>query len=289
MPLRRDGPVPAAPLRSATGRPTFTVHSPAGLDAALRPPPGGMGEFMTKRYGFVLLAALTLLAAPLAFAAEDIKVDDAVPGSPGTPGPQRGPNCDLLGYKSEVQNFVPPSAIPDNSAAGATYGPITVPNDGTKFLDVVVGLNVTHTWLGDLKAIVIYDENCDGTATPNVADTLLCRAGSTNCSTTAVGCSSNLVAANTYNFSNEATVVLNPTTCTSSVNLAGGCFQPSGAIDRKLTNFNGHNKGGCFYLFLSDNASLDTGTISSWQVHTLNERPAATESVTWTSLKSRYN
>lgn len=245
---------------------------------------------MQKRYNlFAVLAACALLVAPLAHSSEDIKVDDAVPGDPGTPGPQRGPNCDLLGYKSEVQNFTPPATIPDNNAAGMTYGPITVPADGTKFLDVIVGLNATHTWLGDLKVFIRYDANCDGTATPDVVDTLLCRAGSASCPTTAVGCSSNLVAANTYNFSNDATVVLNPTTCTSSVNLAGGCFQPSGAIDRHLTNFNGLFKGGCFYLFISDNASLDTGTISSWQVHTLNERPVASETVSWTSLKARYN
>lgn len=243
---------------------------------------------MKKSYGLALFAALTLIVAPLAHA-EDIKVDDALPGDSGTPGPQRGPNCDLLGYKSEVQNFTPPAAIPDNTPVGATYGPITVPSDGTRFLDVIVGMNITHTWLGDLKVIVSYDQGCDGTATPDVADTLLCRAGSANCTTTAVGCSSNLVAANTYNFSNEATVVLNPTTCSSATNLAGGCFQPSGAIDRHLTNFNGLDKGGCFYLFISDNASLDTGTLTSWQVHSLNERPVATETVSWGSLKARFN
>ena len=244
---------------------------------------------MKKSYGLALFAALTLIVAPLAHA-EDIKVDDAPPGDSGTPGPQRGPNCDLLGYKSEVQNFTPPATIPDNIVAGATYGPITVPNDGTRFLDIIVGLNITHTWLGDLTAIVRYDAGCDGSI--DAADTLLCRPGRTvSCGPTGtgVGCSSNLIAANSYKFSSDATIVLNPVTCTSSTNLAGGCFQPSGLTDRLLRNFNGLQKGGCFYLFLSDTAAADTGTLTSWQVHSLNERPAPTQSVSWSSLKARYN
>lgn len=243
---------------------------------------------MKKNYYLAAFAVLALSVAPLANAA-DIKVDE---GGPDVAGPQLGPNCDLTGYKTEVQNFPTPVAVPDNNPAGVTIGPITVPNDGSKFLDVIVGLNWNHTWLGDIVAEVRYDAGCDGST--DAAELLMCRPGRTvSCGATGtgVGCSSNFIAANTYNFSGDATASIPSTGCASATNVAGGCYKPTGlGTDGNLDAFDQLFKGGCFYLFVSDNAGADLGTITSWQVHTLNERPVPTEVSSWSQIKGvRHN
>lgn len=247
---------------------------------------------MKKNYHLVALAAFALAVAPVAWA-EDIKVDE---GGPETAGPQLGPNCDLTGYKTEVQSFSTPVSIPDNNATGVTIGPITVVADGTKFTDVIVGLNMNHTWIGDLHAIVGYDLGCDGSI--DAQEVLLCRpgrVGATNCSalgggTEGFGCSSNLVAANTYNFSSDATVSFPVAGCVSTTNIAGGCYNPTGVTaDGNMDAFDQLQKGGCFYMAIRDMGAGDLGTITGWQVHTLNERPVPAVSSTWTAIKALHN
>lgn len=246
---------------------------------------------MKKSYRLVSLAAVAVLAmANVSLAADDVKPPEDG-GSQSIPGPYTGPNCDLTGYKSETISYAAaPVAIPDNNAAGVLLGPMNTPLDGTRILDTILSVNITHTWLGDIKMTLTYDVDCDGQ--PEASTNVLWRAGNTICQPTSVGCSSNLIAANTYSFSDEASSMLNPTTCTSTVNLAGGCYRPSGPSGTgcvgTMSAFNGYLKGGCFRLFLSDNASLDTGTISSWTVNTLNEVIVPVESATWGTVKALY-
>lgn len=246
---------------------------------------------MKKSYCLVPFAALAVLAmANVSRAADDVKPPEDG-NAVSIPGPYTGPNCDITGYKSETINYATaPVAIPDNTAAGVLLGPMNTPLDGTRILDTILSVNMAHTWLGDIKMTLSYDVDCDGT--PEASTNVLWRPGNTTCQPTGVGCSSNLITANTYSFSDEAAGVLNPGTCTSTVNLAGGCYKPSGPTGAgcvgSMSAFNGYLKGGCFRLFISDNASLDTGNISTWTVHTLNEVIVPVESATWGTVKALY-
>jgi subtilisin-like proprotein convertase family protein len=56
-----------------------------------------------------------------------------------------------------------------------------------------------------------------------------------------------------------------------------------------LSVFENHRKGGCWYLKISDNASLDSGTLAQWSVHILNQPTIATEAKTWGGMKVLFN
>mgnify|MGYP003465933389 CR=1 FL=1 len=52
-------------------------------------------------------------------------------------------NADTTRYRSSLE---------DNNLGGVVVGTLPTANDGTRFLDVIVSLNITHTWLGDIVA-----------------------------------------------------------------------------------------------------------------------------------------
>jgi hypothetical protein len=238
---------------------------------------------MKRCYSLVLCA---LLVASAAYAS-DPNVKDELNPTPGDSWNGITANCDISAYKSGVQTFTPPFAIPDNNPAGATVGPITHPNDGTLIGDVVIDLTLTHTWEGDIIAIVGYDENCDQVI--DVQATVICRPGNTTCTSTGgVGCSSNFL--NTALLIDDIAPAALPTTgCLSTTNIPSGCYRPTGVGAGPLSVFENHRKGGCWYLKISDNASLDSGTLSQWSVHILNQPTIATEAKTWGGMKVLFN
>ncbi|HEX7880550.1 MAG TPA: PPC domain-containing protein [Candidatus Eisenbacteria bacterium] len=198
-------------------------------------------------------------------------------------------NCSITDYKGQVVTLPTPVAIPDNNLAGVSVGTINTPNDLTKFLDVIVSLKVTHTWVGDLVATLTYDETCDGQ--PEASSRFICRPGRATCDNvlgTPFGCSSNLACANNMFFSDGATNVLgtSPTGCgTSSTVLAAGCWK-GGSNAQPLSVFDNFRKGGCFKLNVADYGSGDTGTVCEWGVYTLNESIVPVAPTTWGALKS---
>jgi hypothetical protein len=58
------------------------------------------------------------------------------------------PECDITGYKTERLVYPAPVAIPDNNPAGTLLGPIFMPPDGDVINDVILELNMAHTWVG---------------------------------------------------------------------------------------------------------------------------------------------
>jgi len=197
-------------------------------------------------------------------------------------------NCGITNYKGDVRTLTPALAIPDNVLAGVNVGTINTVNDLTRFLDVVVSLKITHTWVGDLTATLTYDETCDGI--PEATSRFVCRPGRAACDNTLgtpFGCSSNLSCNNTLYFSDAATNVLgvSPTGCgTTSTIIATGCYKSTNA--QPLAVFDNLRKGGCFKLNVADHGSGDTGTICEWGVYTLNESIVPTVPSTWSSIKS---
>lgn len=237
-----------------------------------------------KRSYWLVLAALALVCTASVAAAES-KYEDNSP-----PAFQITSICDTLGYKLDGSaTYSPAFVIPDNNVAGARTPDIATVVDGTYFTDVTVSLNLTHTWIGDVVVKLEYYQTC-GDATPAAVANVICRPGGTVCGTgTGVGCSSNFVAANELRFNDAATSSLPSTACVSSTNVAAGCYRPTGTTAGGLsTAFQGLLKGGCFKLFVQDNASLDTGTLTSWAVYSKNEAPVPTVNRSWGTLKSIY-
>jgi subtilisin-like proprotein convertase family protein len=198
-------------------------------------------------------------------------------------------DCGITNYKGDVQTFPTPIAIPDNNLAGVNVGTINTVADGTRFLDVVVSLRATHTWVGDLVATLTYDETCDGIA--EASSRFICRPGRATCDNTLgtpFGCSSNLSCNNTLNFSDAAsnTLGLSPSGCgTSSTIIATGCYKSTNATNA-LSVFDNMRKGGCWKLNVADYGSGDLGTVCSWGVYTLNEVVVPVETTTWGAIKS---
>ncbi len=238
---------------------------------------------MKRSYAMLLAALAVLGTAQVAMA--DSKIEDT-----NAPDFSIASICDTLGYKLDGSvTYSPAFVIPDNNVAGARTPDLATVVDGSYFTDVTVSLNLTHTWIGDVVVKLEYYQNC-GDATPAAVANVLCRPGGTLCGPgTGVGCSSNFVAANELRFNDNAGAAIPSTGCVTATNVAAGCYRPTGTTAGGLsTAFTGLLKGGCFKLFVQDNASLDTGTLTSWAVYSKNEAPVPTVNRSWGALKSIY-
>ncbi len=145
---------------------------------------------------------------------------------------------------SMVICFNPGLAIPDNSPAGVS-DPRSVATSGT-LIDLDLGLDVTHTFVGDLIVTLTHD----ATATSVV---LIDRPGVP--ATGSFGCSGNNISAI---LDDEAA---NPVEDECAVDPAlAGSLTPNNA----LSAFDGLELSGGWTLNISDNAGIDTGTFDSW-------------------------
>ena len=224
-----------------------------------------------------------LLCTANAFAA-DVKVS----GGDGPADPVITANCDLTDHKMGEQTFSPPATVPDVSPAGVTFGPIVLPSDGMFVNHVVLEIDCSHTWIGDLVVRLEYDENSDGAI--DAASTVICRPGRTgSCGPagTGAGCGSNFATGAVYRFDDTAASPLPTTGCFTSANIPGGCYQPTGLGTSPLSAFVDLTKGGRWWLFVSDNATGDVFSMTRWAVHILNS-PVAVAPASWGQLKARY-
>lgn len=229
-----------------------------------------------------ILACLALLAPAAAFA-EDEKGDPET----GFTTPIITSNCDLTNFKSGVQSFAPATAIPDNTPAGITLGPIVLAADGMYVDNVVLELDMNHPWLGDLIVRLSYDENSDGAM--DVTCAVICRPGGTSCATSGLAgtCGSNLTTGAIYRFDDTAAGTLPTSSCLNATNIPGGCYQTTGVGSNPLSAFHGRTKGGRWWLFVSDNQGSDVGNLTSWTVHILNTSVAVVPT-SWGQLKLHY-
>ena len=56
-----------------------------------------------------------------------------------------------------------PTAIPDESPVGVLIGPLSIRDDGRAIQDVVLEVEISHPYGGDLTAWLFYDADNDGT------------------------------------------------------------------------------------------------------------------------------
>jgi hypothetical protein len=105
---------------------------------------------------------------------------------------------------------------------------------------------------------------------------------------TTFGCSGDLVAntLNKYYFGTGNLAVLGETSC--PVTIPTQCYAVAPENAGGLLAFRGVPKDGEWFLRVSDNATLDTGTLLNFSVHVLNDSPVSTEAASWGSVKADY-
>ncbi len=159
-------------------------------------------------------------------------------------------NCDCGPTKPVTLTSTPDLAIPDNDAAGVSDTLIM----GLAFplSDVNVGVDISHTWVGDLCVTLSHDGGAavelvrrPGLAADGCGPGFCC------------GCSAN----------NYPAVVLDdeggsgPIEAACFDNLAGS-FTPNSP----LSTFDGQSSAGAWTLNVTDGAGADTGNLNAWSI-----------------------
>jgi hypothetical protein len=203
-------------------------------------------------------------------------------GNAATP---QGPGfCPIGTYKAVKRNVN--LAIPDNSPGTPIVCPVITFNDvpGLVIVDVVIDLNIEHTWVGDLIATLRHTAS-DGTVTD--VD-IINRPGVPQ---TSFGCSGDMVSdpENKYYFSSrEDLAPIGETDCPATLDPACYGTAPENGVN-DLSVFNGLPLGdGSWELIISDNAAGDTGFVYNWSVHLLAEAPISVTPASWGQIKADY-
>jgi hypothetical protein len=231
------------------------------------------------------IAGLTMLfigATAMSALAEKIP-NDTPPNPTDNPG-----QCPTDGYKSitGTTNL----GIPDGDPTGVVTPPLTLPDDGSTILDVVVDLGITHTWIGDLNVKLNYDHDC-APGTPAFGPVaLMCRQQLAGCPVDmCCGCSGDLLAGGRYVFgTNGATKEIAADAQGCPTTIPFGCYRPAVESQFTFSVFSGLRKGGCWTLSLQDGAGADVGGLSNWKLSVANQQTTAVEPSTWGAVKAGF-
>ncbi|MFH1864247.1 MAG: hypothetical protein ABIK85_00055 [Candidatus Eisenbacteria bacterium] len=185
-------------------------------------------------------------------------------------------NCITDGYDAYTGGTGGP--VPDANPVGATFGPLMT--YGTSSIeDVILNVNISATWIGDVRLWLLYDTDCDGY--PEVTGQLLCRHSYAGCPADGCcGCSGNL--SGWYGFDDTSASIED--LCPSV--FAPGCYGPD-YDSSGLDVFDDYASGGCFWLFCADGAGGDATSIGGWEVYVLTAITPVEES-TWGMVKAMY-
>ena len=168
--------------------------------------------------------------------------------------------------------------IPDDDVNGLTFGPL--PSSGTATIsDVILYVNMSATWIGDVRLSLLYDTDCDGYA--EYEGSVLCRHSLAGCPPEdCCGCSGNL--SGWYGFDDTAASIED--FCPSVFD--PGCYGPD-YDSTGLDVFDGLPSGGCWWLWCADGAGGDVTQIFEWEVYVLTEITPV-EAATWSNVKALY-
>lgn len=154
------------------------------------------------------------------------------------------------------------AAIPDNQPAAGLVRTIVVPSSGN-ITDLQVGFTVTHTWMGDIKAVLSKD---------GVTRAIMDRPGVPAATSGCNGDNADIV------FDDAATLVAE-TNCTNTVPgyIPGEHYRPN----ETLAAFDNTDIAGTWTLTVTDNALQDSGSLISWcllpvTTPIVNEAPEST-------------
>jgi len=197
------------------------------------------------------------------------------------PGPSVG-FCPVGAYKASkinvnlpISNDLPPTECPSIKFN---------PQPGCIITDVVIDVNLDHTWVGDRTMTLTHTS--DAGAVKSVD--LLQRPGVPQ---STYGCSADLIGDPEHKFYfsgradlfplGEGVLCINP--------IPTGCYAIAPENTQGMDIFNGQDVGdGTWSLTISDAAGGDDGFIYNWSVHLLVECPVSVEDATWGGIKAEY-
>lgn len=221
----------------------------------------------------VIVSALALCFAGAVYG-EDIKV-----ANDGDPAGLRV-DCDVTGcdfYGMTVGQTLVTDQL-------HTFGPLLTTAGGS-ITDVVVELDITQTWVGDLFAELWYDADNNGVADFGPVY-ILCRPNLAACPFPdgCCGCSGNV--AGVYTFGDAAIEALGDPNCPTDI--LPGCFLPAPETPSGFAAaFGGAPTGGSFYLDIGDAAAGDDTFLAAWGVYVCGGT-TGTEHSTWGAVKAMY-
>lgn len=137
-----------------------------------------------------------------------------------------------------------PKNIPDNDPNGVT-SVINVPVDNA-IVDVIVNVNITHSWIGDVTLVL---ESPEGTSVTLISG----------------ACDGSNYEDMEVVFDDKGSAVV----CQSTAPAIRGTIKPNEA----LSNFIDESSFGVWKLRTIDNATDDTGTINSWSIELCTSQP----------------
>ena len=225
-----------------------------------------------------MFAFVAVFAASASHASPAKSVDNSVPviNVPGL--------CPLGEYKASKIDVN--LDIPDNDPTGISTPPINFNlQPGVVVTDVVIDLEIAHTFVGDLIVTLFHDDgagnvlSCDLVQRPGVPQSTF-------------GCGGNLVGdpEAKYYFGTRADLeAIGEPDCTADI--AAGCYAvaPENGVGNGLEIFRGMTVGvGTWHLEISDNAGADLGFVYNWSVHLLCETPISVEDQSWGEVKALY-
>jgi hypothetical protein len=158
------------------------------------------------------------------------------------------------------------------------------PRAGFVISDVVIGVDIQHTWVGDLVVQLRHTSSSNDVTTVD----LLHRPG---VPTETFGCAGDLVSNPEDRYYFGTVLGLSPlgeADCPSVI--LGGCYAVApGAIGLEI--FRGQPVGdGHWELIITDNAAGDDGMLHLWSLHVLSEPGAlSVGDKSWGSVKARYH
>jgi hypothetical protein len=220
-----------------------------------------------KHVYWVLVASLCLVGAAAA---------EKIPAGAGVFSPET--DCLTEGYEPLVGEG---GGVPDCNLDGVRFGPVPTADDGTVVTDVILGLDISHSWIGDLWVALLYDTDCDGT--PEHQGGVLCRMEMPGCPLDGCcGCSGNLQGIYLFD---DAAPSIEAIACPGT--FLPGCYGPD-ADSPGLDVFDNLESGGCFWLKVVDGSCLDLGTVNAWAVYLHTQDISPVEASTWSRIKAGY-
>ena len=203
-----------------------------------------------------------------------IAVGDCVtPAGPGF--------CPVGRYKASKINVN--ADIPDDDLVGLTTGDIVFNLSGQILTDVVIDIDMEHTWVGDLVITLTHTSDSGAVTTCNLVD----RPGVPE---STFGCSGDLVSdpEDKYYCGSDPTLApLGEFDCPSVIDPA--CYAVAVENPGCLETLRGMDCGdGTWSLTFQDNGGGDTGYVYNWSVHLLCEGDISVEDQSWCEVKEYY-
>jgi subtilisin-like proprotein convertase family protein len=221
-----------------------------------------------QKKALILAISATLFASGSVYAQEKGVGNGVEPSGPSTGGTLMalpGQTCSGSGG-SNCSAAIADSPGPSGNPGAATNSSMDF--DGCEIVgDVNVGIDTTHTWVGDLIYTV--------TAPDATAVTIIERPGGVG---TQLGCSGgNIFAA----LEDDAATPVE-SECAMATPTIGGTFSPN----NPLAAFNGLSANGTWQLSVTDNANIDIGSLNDWSLEVACDEPQFPDEAIFTVNKN---